>query len=101
MQNVAAAALVAAAAFGGAGCGGEPSAGSPPGGQAIFARECSSCHTLTGREHGTVGGDLARTGLSAAAIASFAKVMPVPTPLSRAEASAVAEYVHARERTRR
>jgi mono/diheme cytochrome c family protein len=64
-------------------------------GQAIFDRSCASCHTLDGRESGAVGGDLVNAHLSARDLASFARVMPVRPPLSRADARAVAAYVHA------
>jgi hypothetical protein len=42
-----------------------------------------------------VGGDLVQAHLSAAAIASFALIMPVRRPLSHADALAVARYIRA------
>jgi mono/diheme cytochrome c family protein len=60
----------------------------------IFTEDCSRCHTLVGREEGAVGGDLARTRLDVATLASFAKVMPARAPLTADDARAVAEYVH-------
>jgi mono/diheme cytochrome c family protein len=67
-------------------------------GHGIFEKECSSCHTLTGHETSVDGGDLAIERMSVADIASFARVMPLKHPLSRADARAVALYVNARRR---
>jgi mono/diheme cytochrome c family protein len=67
-------------------------------GQKIFASECSGCHTVSGREHGAVGGDLLLTHLGAKDLASFARVMPTTRPLSPAAAAAVASYIVSRER---
>lgn len=94
-----AAAIVAAAlaAVALAGCGEtrDVSAAAALGpGRQIFARSCSGCHTVTGRESATSGGNLLNAHLSIADLASFAKEMPTPRPLSRAEILAVAEYVH-------
>jgi hypothetical protein len=61
----------------------------------VYDRSCTGCHTLSGRERGAQGGDLALTGLDAADLASFARTMPVRPPLDAADANAVAEYVHA------
>jgi mono/diheme cytochrome c family protein len=78
-----------------AGCGG----GTPTSrGHAIFTQQCRSCHTLTGHDTHADGGDLGIARLSVADIASFARTMPLPKPLSRADAAAVARYVHARSR---
>jgi mono/diheme cytochrome c family protein len=64
-------------------------------GEAGFVRACASCHTLSGHDRGTPGGDLAAPRLSVADLASFARVMPVRPHLSERDAAAVAEYVHA------
>jgi mono/diheme cytochrome c family protein len=64
-------------------------------GKAIFDRDCASCHTLDGREHGAVGGDLVVANLGVRALASFARVMPVHPRLDAREANAVARYVQA------
>jgi mono/diheme cytochrome c family protein len=73
-----------------AGCGGGPS------GKALYAKDCESCHTLTGRDQGAMGGDLGVPHLSVADLASFARTMPVRPPLNEAQANAVARYVHSR-----
>ena len=78
-----------------AGCGGHGAASSGPlaQGRKIFASQCSGCHTLIGREHGAVGGDLVLSRLRAKDVASFARVMPTKRPLSLQDARAVARYV--------
>jgi mono/diheme cytochrome c family protein len=81
--------VVAAAA----GCGG---ASVTSRGHAIFEKQCSSCHTLTGHDTRVDGGDLAVARMAVADIASFARVMPVQPPLSQADAVAVARYIRAR-----
>ena len=63
-------------------------------GRRIFVRDCSTCHTVDGREHGTVGGDLVVAHLPVRALASFARVMPVQPRLDEREANAVARYIH-------
>lgn len=78
-----------------AGCGGAS-------GRQLFARDCASCHTLAGHEEGAPAGDLAVAVLSVPDLASFARTMPVRPPLTDAQATRVARYVHARaERLRR
>jgi mono/diheme cytochrome c family protein len=64
-------------------------------GGAIFRSSCSGCHTLSGHDDRAVGGDLVQAHLSAAAIVSFALVMPARRPLSHADALAVARYIRA------
>ncbi len=66
-------------------------------GRAIFASQCSSCHTLAGRESGAIGGDLVLGHLKEKDVASFARVMPTARPLSQTAAAAVASYIAARE----
>ena len=75
-----------------AGCGGAHDTTSAQG-RRIFASQCAGCHTLTGREHGAVGGDLVLAHLQEKDLASFARVMPTKRPLSPAEAQAVATYI--------
>ena len=68
-------------------------------GKAIFDRACARCHTLTGHDTKADGGDLAIGSLTAAQIASFARVMPVRPRLTGAELGLVARYVaHAESR---
>jgi mono/diheme cytochrome c family protein len=64
-------------------------------GGAIYRSSCGGCHTLSGHDGRAVGGDLVQAHLSAAAIASFALIMPVRRPLSHADALAVARYIRA------
>jgi mono/diheme cytochrome c family protein len=71
-------------------------------GRRIFAASCASCHTTTGHDTQAPGGDLAVAHLTAAQVASFARVMPVRPALSRESILAVAAYVAtAEERNRR
>jgi mono/diheme cytochrome c family protein len=65
-----------------------------PDGRAVFASSCASCHTLGAGS--SPGGDLTQNRLTAAEIASFARVMPVHPRLSDSEIRAVAAYVAAR-----
>lgn len=76
-----------------AGCG-SPSALQR--GHAVFERDCSSCHTVTGHETTVDGGDLAISRLSVANLVSFVRVMPLRHSLTRADAVAVARYVRSR-----
>ena len=90
---LAAAAILIAAV---SGCGAahvRASRGALSRGRAVFARSCSGCHTLTGRDAGTEGPDLATMQMSIRDLASFTRVMPVH--LSADEIDAVAAYVHA------
>lgn len=75
------------------GCGGGHSTAH---GRAIFDRSCARCHTLTGHDTSAPGGDLRAGRLTAADVASFARVMPVHPSLSAADARAVAQYVASR-----
>jgi mono/diheme cytochrome c family protein len=76
------------------GCGGQHAQS----GQRIYERSCSGCHSLTGHEVGADGGDLATLHLGVRDLTSFARVMPVTPPLTRAQALAVARYVRSAER---
>jgi mono/diheme cytochrome c family protein len=78
-----------------AGCG---RASSSIRGHEVFGRACSRCHTLTGRDTGARGGDLAVLHLGTAAVVSFTSQMPVR--LSDADVRAVSAYVVSRERRR-
>lgn len=78
-----------------AGCG-DGGGGQDARGRTIFDRSCSGCHSLTGRDVGRPGGDLAALRLSRADVASFGRVMPVR--LSADEVDAVAAYVVDRAR---
>jgi mono/diheme cytochrome c family protein len=92
------AALAAALLLLPCGCGGHRTA-DPSRGRSVFASACAGCHTLTGHDTRARGGDLAIAPLSAAEVASFARVMPVR--LSRADLAAVAAYIHTAETARR
>lgn len=89
-------AVVIALATAGAGCGGTRHATGPGvlgQGRRIFAQSCAVCHTVAGRESGSVGGDLVNAHLSIADLASFAEVMPARSRLSPTDAAAVAKYI--------
>lgn len=64
-------------------------------GRAIFRSACASCHTLTGHETQTAGGDLAVAELGVRDLRSFTRVMP--GRLTAADVDAVAAYVRAAE----
>ena len=86
-------AALAAAAFFAAGCGGH--ARHADTGRSIYEQDCSGCHTLSGRERGSIGGDLVNANLGVADVASFAMEMPTPRRLTKTQADAVARYVDA------
>jgi hypothetical protein len=69
MNRLAALALLLALS----GCGGSASSR----GHRVFASGCTSCHTLTGHDTNVDGGDLGVGCMTAAQVASFARVMPV------------------------
>ena len=78
------------------GCGSSAPSGSTPfaGGATLFARACSSCHSLTGRDDPRrQGGDLLRLRIGRAAMVEFVQEMPVRHPLSAAQEQRVAAYV--------
>lgn len=77
------------------GCGGS----SVPSGKALFAQDCSACHSLTGVESPKrQGGDLLHADFSRTVMIQFAREMPVRTSLSSAELRRVADYVVSVER---
>ena len=84
---------VAAVAFLAAGCGGH--ARHADTGRSIYEQDCAGCHTLSGHERGSIGGDLVNANLGVADVASFAVEMPTPRRLTRTQANAVARYVDA------
>ena len=84
---------LAAVAFFAAGCGGH--ARHADVGRSIYEQGCAGCHTLSGRERGSIGGDLVNANLGVADVASFALEMPTPRRLTKAQADAVARYVDA------
>lgn len=105
MKRILLAALAGAALAGAAlaGCGG--SAGSTgtrapgPSGQAVFARACESCHSLSGRSSARQqGGDLLHFHSSRAQLTQFTRVMPERRPLTAAELRAVVSYLRTVER---
>lgn len=93
--------LAAALAFVLAACGTRerPSRPSALSGPAVFARDCSACHTLGAETGGQepVGGSLRGYGLSAAQVERLTRVMPVAHPLSAADLRAVSAYIVAVE----
>jgi mono/diheme cytochrome c family protein len=64
----------------------------------VFQESCRRCHTLDGKDSNTSGGDLALSRLRVPALRSFIRVMPAH--LTPAEIAAVADYIHAAERTK-
>jgi mono/diheme cytochrome c family protein len=75
------------------GCGGSP-ARRTESGQAVFSRECGSCHSLSGRQAARQqGGDLSGLRVPRAILLQFAAEMPLPHPFSRADGNALANYI--------
>jgi mono/diheme cytochrome c family protein len=79
------------------GCAGAPRRATPNG-AAVFADNCSSCHSLIGSEseHKT-GGDLVGYSFSRSVLFQYASEMPTPHRLTRAELQAVVDYVRRAE----
>jgi mono/diheme cytochrome c family protein len=97
MQGKAIVALIAGSALL-VGCVGT----SRPSGKALFAQDCSVCHSLTGVESPRrQGGDLLHPDFSRTVMIQFARQMPVREPLSHAELARVADYVVSVERRAR
>jgi mono/diheme cytochrome c family protein len=72
-----------------AGCG-----ASGPSGKALFAEDCSSCHSLSGvQSPRRQGGDLLGAHFSSAVMLQFTRVMPTRRRLTPVELRTVAEYV--------
>jgi mono/diheme cytochrome c family protein len=103
-----AAALLAVAVAALGGCGEAPSkrsaepapetAGRPSpaadSGRAVFLSQCQGCHSLTGLgARRPAGGDLAGYSMTPAEVASYARVMPTPRPLTERELALVARFV--------
>jgi mono/diheme cytochrome c family protein len=74
------------------GCGGSQPRRSA--GAAVFARNCSLCHSLVGNESlRRQGGDLLGYRLTRAQLLQITREMPVRRPLTGAELAAVVDYV--------
>jgi mono/diheme cytochrome c family protein len=88
-------ALVLAAAVGGCGSTG----GEQRSGRALFAQDCSACHSLSGRQsQRRQGGDLLALRVGRQALLQFVREMPVRHPLGPAELRSVTAYVLSVER---
>ena len=90
---------------GGAGERPVPGASAAPGapaGRGVFLSQCQACHALgqLGASR-PAGGDLANYNMTAAEVRSFARIMPTPRPLSRAELEAVSRFVASAQRRQR
>jgi mono/diheme cytochrome c family protein len=67
-------------------------------GAAVFADNCSSCHSLIGNEsEHKPGGDLVGYAFSRSVLFQYASEMPTPHRLTRAELQAVVDYVRRAE----
>jgi len=63
-------------------------------GRKVFSASCADCHTLTGHDtRGAPAGDLGLGHLNEGQVASFVRIMPAESPLSRASIAAVSAYV--------
>jgi len=92
--------LVAVGAAGGApalamvGCGGGGGLSQTREAAAVFARNCSGCHSLIGNEsRHRQGGDLVGYRLSRQELLEFAREMPTRRPLTSSELQLVVDYV--------
>jgi mono/diheme cytochrome c family protein len=93
MLGVGAAAMITVA-----GCG-SSQARQTESGKAVFSRECGACHSLSGRHSPRQeGDDLSGLRVSRGSLREFAAEMPVPRPLTRADLSAVVNYILSVER---
>ena len=76
-----------------AGCGGGGSL-SQSREAAVFARNCSACHSLIGNEsRHRQGGDLVGYRLSRQQLLEFTREMPTRRPLTSSQLEAVVDYV--------
>lgn len=93
-------------AFTTAGCGSASTPTRSPGitttARTLFTTSCGACHSLTG--HNTPshqGGDLLAVRLHRAVALQFAREMPVPHRLTKAQLSAIVDYIAAVQRGNR
>jgi mono/diheme cytochrome c family protein len=81
-----------------AGCGG---AASHPSGSHVFATDCAACHSVIGNEsQHRVGGDLLGYRISRQELLQYTREMPVRRPLTRAQLTAVVDYVYSLQQRR-
>ena len=99
------AASVAALAVLLSGCGGSRHASPNPArlaeysaGARIFKSACAVCHTLTGHDTRSDGGDLGLLHGTVAEVESFARIMPVHPRLTPADVANIATYIVGIER---
>jgi mono/diheme cytochrome c family protein len=84
-----------------AACSGGRSSRQPTTGAAVFAQDCSGCHSLVGNESlRRQGGDLLNYRIGAPEMLQFVREMPTRKALSSRQVRAVAAYVLAAERAR-
>jgi mono/diheme cytochrome c family protein len=84
------AAVTLAAGLGACGSNGSPRSA----GQALFAQDCSVCHTLSGQQSPSrQGGDLLALHVGREAMLQFVREMPVRHRLRRVQLRIVADYV--------
>jgi mono/diheme cytochrome c family protein len=71
-------------------------------GRALFATDCSHCHSLVGTESPTrQGGDLLAYRLRRSELTEFVREMPLRRPLSHTQLAAVVSYVLREQRSAR
>ncbi len=91
--------MAVASALAGCGSSGPPHRGA---GETVFAQNCSTCHSLTGRQSSQrQGGDLLGARLSTTVLLQFAREMPVRRPLSPIELRSVIDYIASVQRRTR
>ena len=72
----------------------------PASGKALFAEDCSACHSLIGNESlRRQGGDLLGYRFSRRDLLEFVREMPVRHPLRPAQLAAIVRYVSSKERS--
>ena len=82
-----------------AGCGGGGSSSQTREAAAVFARNCSACHSLIGNEsRHRQGGDLVGYRLSRRELLEFTREMPTRRPLTSSQLERVVDYVLAFQR---
>jgi mono/diheme cytochrome c family protein len=97
--------VLLAAVAGLTGCGGGGGGGgtaSQTKAQALFASDCSACHSLIGNEsRPRQGGDLVGYRFSRSQLLEFTREMPTRRPLSSSELHTLVDYVLGVEQHRR
>ena len=94
--------VLLAAVAGLTGCGGGGGLSQTRTAQALFASNCSACHSLIGNEsRHRQGGDLVGYRLTRSQLLEFTREMPTRRPLTSSELNTLVDYVLEIEQHRR